>query len=90
MKHDQKVIDAVKEIIQRFAELMEVDFSDIEEYNFLYIYNFADMFISYYEISLAVKHKLTFDQFSDWYWNYWAESSEKKINLETYIKNVMK
>jgi predicted solute-binding protein len=88
MKHDQKVIDAVNEIIQRFAELMEVDFSDIEEYHFLYNYHLSDMFFSYHEISLSVKYNLNFNQFSDWYWNYRIVGSAKQINLQNYIKSL--
>ena len=84
MKEHKKVIKAVHSLIQRFALQMDADFDDIEEYDFLYIYSFADMFINYHEMCTAIEHDLTFHQFHDWYWNYWHVNG-RRINLKNYI-----
>jgi hypothetical protein len=83
-KHDKKVREAVSEIIDQFAKLMEVDPHYITEFDFLDIYDFVDFIISYKHMSLAVEHNLNFDQFSDWYCNYYLTES---MSLDWYIKN---
>jgi predicted GH43/DUF377 family glycosyl hydrolase len=86
MKHKTKLKKVTDDIIKDFAKSMQVQFEDIEEVDYLRVYSFADMWIDFSEIMTALEYKLTYQQFSDWYWNYRIEGSAKKINLENYSK----
>jgi hypothetical protein len=85
LNHDVKVREAVQELIQKFAQIMKVEEDAIEEYEFLMIYNFADMILSYTEISLCVRHKVPFNHLHNWYWSYYANGPKMRMNLYTYI-----
>jgi len=52
------------------------------------IYVFADMSVSFQELVFIVENKMTFEQVSRWYWEFWYGSpdNDNRVNIENYYK----
>lgn len=86
MKIITKFNNQALKIINIFCNVHDFQYNYCISDNPLDVINVSDMYLNLSDIIYALENRVTTNQFLDWYWNYWFESIENKLNLKNYLK----